>query len=487
MDDNNVVIKYLKSLGYNPQTSYYGNVSFWKQWYENQVKDFHDYHDQDGIKREIYKLGMAKRGCEDWSSILFTEKDQITCDNPKNQEYLDDIFSDDKLNLEGVIPENIENAFWSGTVGSIVRIENAIKRGDTLVADDKTRLNLINVTADKIIPLRIEHRKIIDVAFVSKTVIENDDVFYIEIHELKENGYHIRNIYINEKGEPQKNNKVVDNYDTGSNIPLFSFLEPKLVNNIENNNGLGMSIYANATDQLKGCDIAYNNLIMDVYLGGKKVFYNKSLIKYNVRTYTDENGNTARQEVPVYPDDLTRQQFKVLDGDLSNANDDALIHEYNPDLRAEENEKIVNFALNLYSFKIGLGKGYYKFENGTVVTATQYLGENKDLVGNAKKHRRALNDYTVGIARAILLLGRILFKKGTDENGNINLTNKDGFLVSDEELQEQYRQDFQAGLMSKKTYLMKARGMTEEQALAELKLVKEDNPSMDDLLGVGGN
>ena len=324
-------------------------------------------------------------------------------------------------------------------------------------------------------------------AFVSKTVIESDEVYYIEIHELKENGYHIRNIYINEKGELKKNPDVLDSYDTYSNIPLFSLLKPNIVNNIENNNGLGLSVYANATDQLKGCDISYNNFIMDVYLGGKKVFYNKSLVKYNVRTITDNEGNTVRQEIPVYPDDLTRQQFKVLDGDLSNTNEDTLIHEYNPDLRGEENEKIVNFALNLYSFKLGLGKGYYKFENGTVVTATQYLGENKDLVGNAKKHRRALNDYTVGIAKAILLLGRILFKKGTDENDTIQLTNKDGFLVSDEELQDQYRQDFQAGLMSKLTYLMKARHMTKEQAQAELELVKADNPSMDDLLGVRGD
>jgi A118 family predicted phage portal protein len=222
---------------------------------------------------------------------------------------------------------------------------------------------------------------------------------------------------------------------------------------------------------------------MDVYLGGKKVFYNKSLVKYNVETYTDKDGNIVRREIPIYPDDLTRQQFKVLEGDLSNANDETLIHEYNPDLRAEDNEKIINFALNLYSFKIGLGKGYYKFENGTVVTATQYLGENKDLVGNAKKHRKALNDYTVGIARAILLLGRILFRESVDENDNIQLTNKDGFLVSDEELQQQYREDFRAGLMSKVTYLMKARGMSEEQAQKEIEKANNDNPQYKDMFG----
>ena len=484
MDGNSIVIKYLKQLGYNPVTDYYGNISYWEEWYKNDVKKFHEYYDEDGTKREIYRLGMAKRGCEDWSSILYTEKDVMTCDNSINQEYLNKEL--EQMKFEDIIPENIENAFWSGTLGTIVRVKNAILKGNTLTADDKTTEELISVTADKIVPLRVEHGKIIDVAFVSKTSDNGKDTYYIEIHELKEDGYVIRNIFIDEQGEEVTKDNVIKEYKTYSNIPLFSLLEPKIVNNIDNNNGLGISIFANAIDQLKGNDIAYNNFIMDVYLGGKKVFYNKSLIKYNIETYTDKEGNTVRREIPVYPDDLTRQQFKVLDGELSSANDDTLIHEYNPDLRAEANEKIVNFALNLYSFKLGLGKGYYKFENGTVVTATQYLGENKDLVGNAKKHRRALNDYTVGIARAILLLGRILFNEPVDENDNIQLTNKDGFLISDEELQEQYRQDFQAGLMSKKTYLMKARGMSEEQAQKELDLAKQDNPSIDDLLGTRG-
>ena len=129
-----------------------------------------------------------------------------------------------------------------------------------------------------------------------------------------------------------------------------------------------------------------------------------------------------------------------------------------------------------------MGK-YYRFDNGTVVTATQYIGENKDLVSNAKKHRSAVNDYIVGIAKAILFLGRTLFKEPVTEEDEINLTDKDGFLISDEELQERYRQDFQVGLMSKKSYLMKARGMSEEQALKEIKEANADNPSVEEIIG----
>ena len=55
MNENSIVIKYLKKLGYNPRTDYYGNVNYWKEWYENDVKKFHKYHDQNGEEKEIFK------------------------------------------------------------------------------------------------------------------------------------------------------------------------------------------------------------------------------------------------------------------------------------------------------------------------------------------------------------------------------------------------------------------------------------------------
>lgn len=483
MDSNSVVIKFLEKKGYKPKTEYYKNINNWREWYENHVDKFHTYQDQEGQKRTIFKLGMAKRLCEDWSSILFTERDEMVCEKAKNQEYLNEQLK--KLKFSDVVPHNIENAFWSGTVGTITRIVNATVKNKKIVANEKTRYKLINVDARQIIPLKIEDGNIIDVAFVSDTEKELKKIFYIEIHTLKDNGYIINNYYIDEDGNEVEMKGIVKEYGTDSDVPLFNLLSPEIVSNINNNNGLGISIYANAIDQIKGCDITYNNFMADFNLGGKKVFYNKKLVKYATQTFTDKKtGEVVTKEVEIFPDDLTRQQFQVLGDEMESVNEKPFIHEYNPDLRVDDNEKGINFALNLLSFKAGMGKGYYKFENGTIVTATQYLGENKDLVGNAKKHRNALNEYTVGIARSILLLGRTLFgNTELDENDVINLTDKDGFLVSDEELREQYRQDYNMGLMSKVTYLMKVRKISEEQARREIEQAQKDNPSIKDLLG----
>lgn len=483
MDENSVVLKYLAKEGYNVDTKYYQNVSIWKEWYDGTVSEFHKYHDQNNIERELYKLGMAKKGCEDWSSILFTERDNIIANSKDNQEYLDKML--ENLGFYDKIPDNIENAFWSSTIATVARVKDAIvdKKKKVLLANENTRMELIDVTAKQIVPLKIEHGKIVDLAIVSTIKEDNKEIYYIEIHELINNEYIVRNVYLDSNGAEVEREGILKEYNTHSNIPLFSLLSPKIVNNKRYNNGLGLCIYANAIDQLKSCDIAYNNYVTDGVLGGKKVFYNRKLVKYETVKRKDENGEEYVEEIPIYPDDLTKQQFQVLSNEAETINDKALIQEHNPDLRMDDNEKNINLALNLYSFKIGLGKGYYKFENGTVVTATQYLGENRDLVSNAKKHRKALNSYVVGVARSILLLGRLLFGENVDEKDDINLTDKDGFLVSDEELQEQYRQDFNAGLMSKLTYLIKARGMSEKEAREELERIKSENPSVKDLVG----
>lgn len=77
-------------------------------------------------------------------------------------------------------------------------------------------------------------------------------------------------------------------------------------------------------------------------------------------------------------------------------------HEYNPDLRVEQNHKAVQDMLNLFSFKCGLGCHRYNFELGNVTTATEYNGSRQDLVASANKNQIPIEGALVGIVRAIL-------------------------------------------------------------------------------------
>ena len=469
---NSKVIQYLnKNYKYGiPETDIYENIDVWNSWYKNDVS-FHSYKDSYGTTRQMYSLGMAKRVSEDWGSLIFTEKDEITTTKEQNEKFVDKFINNIKLTK--MLPEIIEKSAWSGTCGVIIRLKNIqVDRNNNIVSTEKTDYDMVVVDARSILPLKIEHGKIVDVAFISNTYIGKEQYYYVELHELKDEGYVIHNIYINAKnGNEVAKEGVIKELHTLSKRPLFSILTTPIVNNIENNLGLGISIYGNAIDQLKDCDIKYHNSVMDFVLGGKKLIYNKKLIKYGKKQVKQANGEYITEEYPIYPDDISKQQFMEIGDAISK---DELIKEYNPDLRAEEDKNGLQFSLDLLSFKCNMGTKYYEFSGGTVVTATQYMGDRQDLVKNAKKYRNNLDCFIADIVKAGLLLGRTIFGENVTEECEVQVVNKDGILVSDEEVKQNYLEEISVGLRSKTSYLMRFYGMTEDEAIEELKRISEE-------------
>lgn len=129
-------------------------------------------------------------------------------------------------------------------------------------------------------------------------------------------------IILNENGEEIQKEGIVKSYTINSNVPLFSVLKPAIANPIDteynNINGMGFSVYGTAIDQLMSCDITYNNFVMDFYLGGKKVFYNKKITRTKTRQIKDSDGNIHEEEYEVYPDDVMKQQWTVYgDNEIS--------------------------------------------------------------------------------------------------------------------------------------------------------------------------
>ena len=470
---NQFVINYLnQKFGYKivKDTEIYDKIDLWKSYYKDE-EELHKYTDNYGKTRYSYSLGMAKRISEDWASIGFTEKDEISVNKANNKKFIKDFIEEVKLNNE--IPTAIETATWSGTCGMIIRLKNIAVENKKIVATDKTSYDLIKVSAKNILPLRIEHSNIVDVAFVSGIRKDNKKLIYIELHRLTDNGYVINNIYLDAKsGKEVRYDDIIPEMETESDTPLFSILRTPIINTIDDNLGLGMSMYGNAIDQLKDCDVKYNNSVMDFVLGGKKIIYNKKLVKYGTRKIQNSDGTYKTEEYPIYPDDISKQQFMEVGDSLSK---DELIHEYNPDLRTEDNKNGLQFALDLLSFKTGLGTKYYEFSGGSVVTATQYAGDRQDLMKNAKKYRDNINEFIGGVLKASLLLARLVLKKNVTEDCIITVTNRDGLLVSDEEIKEQYRQEYNMGLISKVTYLMKINNWTEDEAKEELQRIEEEN------------
>lgn len=481
---NDIILKYLSKKGYRTvSTDYYTFIEMWENWWKNNV-DFHKYHDSTGKERKMFSLGMAKRLGEDWSSILFTERDEIvTQANTSQQTQANNDYLNNQLKILKVykdLPTAIEKAMAMGTAGATMRVKNVkVDKKGKVSATNRTKLDIIYLKATQIVPLKVEHGKIIDVAFVSENIEDGKKIYYVELHqlqydeELKKDIYVISNNYINEQGEEVAKKDIVKQYTFKSDIPLFSILKPAVANPLDteyhNVNGLGFSIYGTAIDQLMVCDITYNNFAMDFYLGGKKVFYNKKITRTKTRQIKDTDGNIKEEEYEVYPDDVMKQQWTMYgDDEIRNIKDNPVVTEYNPDLRVAEDKEGIQFALNMLSFKAGLGTKYYEFNGTSVVTATQYVGDRQDLVSNANKHRKRVDEFVSGIGKAILLLGRILFKENVTEDCLVTITDKDGFMVDTETAKNEFRKDIAQGIRKPWEYRVKFLGEDEKTAKARI-------------------
>lgn len=476
------VISWLNKRGYsNIDIDYYNKILEWIEIWRGKA-DWLNLTTVDRKKYPLYSLNMAQKSCEDLSSIITSEPFDITAkvDNNKLQTLLK------KAKILKKLPSNIEKMGYTGTIATVTRIKNAdIEEKDgvkILKKNDKTKITTIDVKANQIIPLTVEDGEIINVAFVSENKMKIDKeikkVWYIELHELKEKGYQISNIYIrDDNGKEIEKEGVISTYNTLSDIPSFSILKMPKENIYENNNDLGMALFGNAIDQLIVVDLAYNNFGMDFKLGGKLLIYDRKLTRVVSEEYTDEEGKVQVREKIIYPTDIQKQQFMEIGNDFTATGEQKpFVYEYNPDLRVGDNKEGTQFGLDCFSFRIGYGTHYYSFENGKVnTTATEAILSNKDLVNNSRKVRSEVNNYLIGVCRALLLSERMLGDTEINIEQEINVADVDGFLEDDESKIKKAQQEYSQGLMSLYTYLTKYKGMTDEEAKEEMKRIKNED------------
>ncbi len=79
---------------------------------------------------------------------------------------------------------------------------------------------------------------------------------YLETHTLDVGKYVITNQYFSIENDQMTEKSlpvgIAPVIRTGSDVPLFAIFSPNIVNTYDDANGLGMSIYAQAIDNLMG-------------------------------------------------------------------------------------------------------------------------------------------------------------------------------------------------------------------------------------------
>ncbi|MCI5924650.1 MAG: hypothetical protein SOR38_09170 [Oscillospiraceae bacterium] len=477
MDIRQVIDYINKHLGYDVDSRIYAYVDLWTDWWKGYHRPFHTYSEDAGngqrIERQLYTLRMAKKVCEDWAGILLNEKTSITPDDAGAKRYLlgeDGDGSSGKLAQIGFWSHAnglVEKAFATGTGAFLLHVNHMrVSETSGIISDGKTDFTLDYLTARYIIPLTVIGDVVTEAAFASEILHKGKKYVHLEIHEQEDIGYRITNLYfdsVNDTLSPAElPEDLVRVLHTGCRYPWFAIIRPNTVKTIEYGPGMGQSVFADAIDQLQGVDLAYNNFCRDFKLGGKKVFYDQSLLRY---TYDEK----AERQIVITPDDIAQQLFMQL-GDGADIDSQKLIQEYNPSLRVTENRDGIQAALDYLSFKVGFGTKHYQFNGGSqIVTATQYHGDKQDLIQTASKHSLVIEDALSKILHAVLWVARnLMLYPEINPEADIKISFDDGYIVDPETQKETDRQDVRDGIMTRVEYRVKWYGDSETEALAAL-------------------
>lgn len=454
---SNIIRQYLAEQKYTTASDdTYSHVDEWLEWYQNDVQKFHSYKVYNGsvtTKHERYRLGMAKKICEDWANLLLNEK--VTIKAGQYEKRLLEILTQNNFQVRA--NQLVELSFALGT-GAFVEY----KDGDDNVIIDYIR-------ADMIYPLSWDNGDITECAFGTTRVVDGKEQVYLQIHRLgKPNDeeedlneapdtYYIENRYIDAKSgkEIEPPETVAPLVDTGSEEPLFQIITPNIYNNIDLDSPLGVSIFANCISQLKGCDLVYDSYMNEYILGRKRILVPISAAKRQMQ----ENGVTTPYFDPndtVYfmmPDDR-QSEMQLTEVDMT--------------IRAADHELGIQRSLDVLSLKAGMGTGRYQFDSsGGVKTATEVISDKSDLYQNRQKHSILIEAAVLGMVRAVSFLD-----KGSPVDAMLDF---DDSIIEDSNVTiDKNIKLVQGGLRSKLTAIMEIYKCSEAEAKKELERIAED-------------
>lgn len=463
------VVQYLQKRGYKTVgADYYAVIHGWKSWYEGDVKKFHNYKVYNGkthIKQQRASLGMAKKVTEDLANLLMNEKVSIVIGHSETQSFIDDVFRDNNFWVKANEMQEVKSAL--GTAAYVVFVEGAQLSPVSGLKGGSVRINY--VPGDQVYPISWKNGIVQECAFGSIHKIKTKTYLHLQLHLLHKSGYTIENKLFNvtsnafsevDLGSVPNFKNVPVTIRTKSQEPQFVVDRLAIANNYEIGNPMGVSLYANSIDVLKSLDLIFDSYRNEFILGKKRIFVRPEMISFDAETGEGFD-----------PNDIV---FYQLPEDGANAKD-TMLKEVDMNLRSEAHKEAIIDNLNLLSTKIGFGENHYKFEKGSIATATQVVSENSTLFRTIKKHEIILEDVLKNLVRIIIHLGKtIVGVPKLKEEAEVTIDFDDSII---EDKQAEFQRDMlmlNAGLLRKEEVRAKYQNETVEEA--KKKLPEIDQP-----------
>lgn len=443
--------------GYNQENlGLYNNSDFldmWEEWYSGNVKSFHNYKVYNGKKHinlKRYSLGMAKKVCEDWANLLMNEKTDITLSDENSQKILENIFEQNDFWLKA--NKNVEKYMALGIGAWVLSVDNLSLNEYGEILDRDAKIKISFMYGDKIIPITIKDDDIVECAFISIFTGGAN----ICIHKLAEDGtYDIINIKATGSNDNYTfNEDDVYVFSTHSDTKWFQILQPNIVNNIDVDSPLGVSVFANSIDTLKEIDLVFDSLQNEFALGKKRVFINVRETSISMK---------SGEEVETF--DTNDVVFYYLP-----ESDDGkqLIQDSTQTLRVNDHQVALQQLLNILSYQCGFGTEHYKFNAGSVSTATQIISENSEMFRNIKKHEILIEKAFINFVKAIIYAVNTFTSNKMNASSEIEVKFDDSIIEDKTSEIANDRLDVSMGVMSKAEYRSKWYGEPIKEAEAKI-------------------
>ena len=408
-------------------------LSLWRSWYEGNVKHFHSYRVYNGQKRVLCRragLGMAKKICEDWANLLMNERVHIRLEGEREQRFVDGVLQDNSFFLMANRMQEHKAAL--GTAAYVPR-----------VTDGKIRIDFLS--ADGILPLSWENGRVTDCAFASGQRQGDRDLLYLQVHHRVDGSYRIENLLFDTDTDGDRLERlslaevpgfgeIPETVRTGRTERGFVWDRMSIVNCLAPASPMGLSVFANAVDQLRGADVAYDSYVNEFILGKKRIMLKPEATK-------DFDG------APLF--DADELAFYILPEDSGN---ESIIKEIDMTLRTAEHHEGIQDMLNLLGLKCGFGEQHYRFERGSVLTATQVISENSTLYRNVRRHELILEDALRELIGILLRMGNDYFGLGLREETEVTVDFDDSII---EDRSKEFERDcrmLELGVMGKEEF-----------------------------------
>lgn len=435
--------------GYAPSYAMDAHIAKWRAMYTATDEDFYKvpYVTSQGKKRhrERASIRPARKVCREMASLILTEDTEVSVDAPRANKWLQDYL--DRSNFWPTGYDVVEDAFALGTSAWTLRID----------VQEETRILLPRHDARMIVPLEWSADGVTACAFVSRVMARRKAYEQLQIMDEDDGTYHIRTWLLDEgKAVDAEALGVLPDFDTESTFKPFGIFTPGISNIYEDLSPFGPSLFADAIDEIKAVDTAWDAIVQEVALTGVKVFLDEELLEVQA----DAEGNV----VPVGA--MEDMVYRKLAGkEMRN-----YIEVFSPNIRTDPLVTALNTALAQLGDTCGFGQNYFQIDKpGGLKTAKEVVSDSSQLMRSVRKHENVIRGAIQDVVGALLDNARIHCGADIEEDfGPVSVSFDDSVIADTESEKALMLSEIAAGVVPKWMYLVKFYGMSEEEARREV-------------------